>query len=277
MMTLPRAHIVVVANAKGGSGKSTTAMHVAMRLLAEGRRVALVDLDGRQQTLTRYFENRALFARTHKLDLPMPLCAVLEESGERNATAAHEAEYTQLCTVLERLLPDHHVVVVDCPGADTYLARVAHGFADTLLTPLNDSFIDVDLLAHIDADSLRMESPSWYSEMVWEQRKRRKLSDGHSIDWVVLRNRLSHTDAGNKRNVQQVLGLLAPHLGFRQVAGLGERVIFRELFLKGLTLSDVRAHKTGVTLTMNHVAAHQEVRDLVAALRLPPLPAAATG
>lgn len=274
-MNAHRAHIVVVANAKGGSGKSTTALHLAMRLISEGRRVALVDLDGRQQTLTRYLENRAEFAATHRCILPMPLCAVMEDSGERDATAAHRVEYEQLCAALERLLPDHDVVVMDCPGADTYLARVAHGFADTLLTPLNDSFIDVDLLARIDADSLRMESPSWYSEMVWEQRKRRKLSDGHAIDWVVMRNRLSRTDALNKRNVKQVLDFLAPRLGFRQISGLGERVIFRELFLKGLTLSDVRAHKTGVTLTMNHVVAHQEVRDLVAALRLPPQPAAA--
>lgn len=259
---MQRAAIVVVGNAKGGSGKSTTAMHVIVRLLSLGHRVAAIDLDGRQQTLGRYIENRATWAATRALALPMPTVRIIAPDEDN----AHS--YQSLCDALETLLPSHDFVVIDCPGSDNFLARLGHSFADTLLTPLNDSFIDIDLLGRIDADTYRVIEPSWYSEMIWEQRKKRFLKDGHRIDWVVMRNRLAHTEARNKRHVGQVLDRLAPTLGFRQVQGLGERVIFRELFLKGLTLSDLRIKDIGVALTMTHVAAHQEVRDMVQALHL---------
>jgi chromosome partitioning protein len=160
-------------------------------------------------------------------------------------------------------------VIIDCPGSDTFLARLGHGVADTLVTPMNDSFVDVDLLARVDPETYEVRSPSWYSEMIWEARKRRYLTDRHAIDWVVLRNRLSHTEARNKRHVNAVLTTLAPRIGFRHIPGLGERVIFRELFLRGLTLSDLKVANNGVQMTMTHVAAHQEIKSMVAALRLP--------
>ena len=55
-MTQP--HFIVFANEKGGTGKSTTAVHTAIALAASGHRVAALDLDGRQRTMTRYLENR---------------------------------------------------------------------------------------------------------------------------------------------------------------------------------------------------------------------------
>ena len=262
---MSRAHLIVVGNAKGGSGKSTTANHLVTRLLCQGHKVGVLDLDARQQTLTRYLENRALFGHAAKVPLPQPTGCVVAE--ERRCSDADN--HARLCATLEPLLSQQAFVVVDCPGSDTYLTRVAHGFADTIVTPINDSFIDVDLLARVDPHTFKILEPSWYSEMVFTQRKRRQLTDQHAIDWVVLRNRLSHTDARNKRHVGQVLQALCGPLGFRFANGLGERVIFRELFLKGLTLSDVRQFKTGVQLSMSHVAAHQEVRDLVNFLKLP--------
>lgn len=264
-----RAHIIVLGNAKGGSGKSTTAMHIAVRLLSLGKSVAVLDLDGRQQTLTRYFENRQEHAEKRGIELPMPTFAVVTESDEKYLDDAKDATYEFFCDTLERMSATHHFVVIDCPGSDTFLARLGHSVADTLVTPMNDSFVDVDLLARVDPDTFEVRSPSWYSEMIWEQRKRRFLSDHHAIDWVVLRNRLSHTEARNKRHVNQVLTALAPRIGFRHIPGLGERVIFRELFLKGLTLSDLKVANNGVTMTMTHVAAHQEIKDMVGALRLP--------
>jgi chromosome partitioning protein len=260
-----RGHILVVGNAKGGSGKSTTAMHIIARLQGLGHTVAVLDLDGRQQTLCRYLQNRSMFSKTKRLNLPMPAYDVVDENLSLSRATLHKL----LCKQIESFIFTHPFVLIDCPGSDTFLTRVAHGLADTIVTPVNDSFIDLDLLAHIDANSLEMVEPSWYSEMIFEQRKARLLRDKHQIDWVVVRNRMTHTDARNKRNVIKVLEKLGPSLGFRQIAGLSERVIFRELFLKGLTLTDLRAHRTGIPLSMTHVAAVQEIRDLVRNLHLP--------
>lgn len=270
-----RAHIIVVGNAKGGSGKSTTAMHVLTRLMAMGHRVAALDLDGQQQTLGRYVENRELFAARREVPLQMPTLTTLVERPGSTAKAGNDATYAAFCAALEAACLQHDTVVVDCPGADTFLSRLAHLVADTLITPLNDSFIDLDLLARIDPDTFAAHAPSWYSAMVWDLRVRRFVDDGHRLDWVVVRNRLAPHDARNKRAIAQVLARLAPTLAFRQVPGFGERVIFRELFLRGLTLSDLKLYKTGVAMTMNHVAAHAEIRALVTALKRTKRPARA--
>lgn len=267
-----RAHVVVVANAKGGCGKSTTAMHIITRLLAQNLRVGVIDLDSRQQTLSHYIQNRATFAAQKKLDLPMPDASVIDDHPASLGQQADPHLHASFTEALSEKVQRNDVVVLDGPGSDNYLVRLALGFADCLLTPLNDSFIDLDVLAQIDPDDYTMRRPGWYSELVWEQRKRRYLCDQHRIDWVVMRNRLSPTGARNKRHMQKALTSLAPRLGFRLAGGLGERVIFRELFLKGLTLSDLQAHRTGVRVTMNHVAAHQEIKALVHDLRLPRSP-----
>src|SRR5580704_12617755 len=70
------AHVIVLGNEKGGSGKSTTAMHVAVALLRAGQRVATIDLDSRQKSFTHYIENRRDWAdRTGiKLDVPKHYC-----------------------------------------------------------------------------------------------------------------------------------------------------------------------------------------------------------
>ena len=57
------AHVIVLGNEKGGSGKSTTALHIAVALLKAGQRVATIDLDSRQQSFTRYIANRQAWAR----------------------------------------------------------------------------------------------------------------------------------------------------------------------------------------------------------------------
>lgn len=267
-METQRGHVLVLGNAKGGSGKSTTAMHIITRLLATHHKVGAIDLDGQQQTFGRYMENRANFSEAHKLNLPMPALRTIVEPRLKDRTASEQQIYTQFCSALEALSTTCDCVVIDCPGSDNFTARLGHQVADTLLTPINDSFIDIDLLARVHPETFVVQKPSWYSEMVWDLRKRRFLKDRHKIDWVVMRNRLSHTDARNKRHVGQVLQKLAPKFNFRLAPGFGERVIFRELFLKGLTLSDLRLYKTGVPMTMNHVAAHQEVKSLMSLLQL---------
>jgi chromosome partitioning protein len=183
---------------------------------------------------------------------------------------AEADERARLDTAFAELLPVCDYIVADTPGSDTFLSRHAHTYADTLVTPLNDSFVDLDLLARIDAETLKVVRPSIYAETVWKQRQLRAMSGGKPVDWLVMRNRLSALAARNKRDMGAALESLAKRIGYRLAAGLSERVIYRELFLKGLTLLDLREEKTGIAMTMSHVAARQEVRDLLAALNLPP-------
>ncbi|CAN5557174.1 division plane positioning ATPase MipZ [soil metagenome] len=263
-----RAHVLVIGNEKGGSGKSTTAMHIIVSLLQDGGTVATIDLDARQGTLTRYIENRAAYAKRKEIDLPIPMHAAVQASGDQ---ADEKARFE---AALEPAVLGADYVVIDTPGSDTHLSRLAHTWADTLLTPLNDSFIDLDLLARIDPDTLKIVRPSIYAEAVWKQRQIRSMQGARPVDWIVMRNRLSSLAARNKRDMGSVIEALAKRIGFRVAAGLSERVIYKELFLNGLTLLDLKRGSGGPSLTMSHVAARQEVRDLVAALNLPPPDAA---
>ncbi|WP_281018771.1 MULTISPECIES: division plane positioning ATPase MipZ [unclassified Minwuia] len=256
------AHAIVIGNEKGGTGKSTTAMHIIVSLLHRGCRVGSVDLDARQGTLTRYVENRRATATRKGIALAWPAHQTVAASGDA------EKDAQAFFSALQQLAPFNDFVVIDCPGHDNPLSRLGHNFADTLITPLNDSFIDLDNLADVEPESFDIRRPSRYAEMVWEEKKRRMLRDRGSIDWVVLRNRLSHLDARNKRRVGDVLERLAERIGYRVVPGLTERVIYRELFLDGLTLLDVMADGSGVDVTMSHLAARQELRDLMDSLNL---------
>lgn len=264
------ARIIVLGNEKGGSGKSTTAMHILIGLLLEGGRVAAIDLDGRQRTLSRYLENRRDYVARHGLSLPVPPHAVIAPSKAESRAAAETEEAAAFDQAIADFAPQHDFIVVDCPGSDTFLARRGHSRADLLITPVNDSFVDVDLLATVDPDSRKIVRPSRYAEMVWEQRKARFALDRQSVDWVVIRNRLSSLDARNKRHVGQVLQALEKRIGFRFLPGLSERVIFRELFLSGLTLMDL--HRAGLGrgegFGMAHAAARQEMRSLLLGLGL---------
>lgn len=265
-----RAQVIVLGNEKGGSGKSTAAMHVIVALLRDGYAVGAIDLDARQATLSGYVAARAAFAEAKGLDLPLPRACAVHRS-DRDSRAEADAEETERFTAgLADLSRDCDIVVIDCPGADTHLSRLGHGYADTLITPINDSFVDFAMLAKVDPENHDVVHPSIYSEMVWEARKRRFSRDRGRIDWIVMRNRLGASEARNKRDVGSTLEALARRIGFRTVKGFGERVIFRELYLQGLTLMDVREAGLGIQLGMSHVTARAEVRALIGAIRKPP-------
>lgn len=275
-----RPQIIVLGNEKGGSGKSTTAMHVTVCLLKRGHRVGCIDLDARQGTLSRYVENRRGFSEESGLPLALPQVRHIHRS-EHEARAEAEAEEQAVLDDAISHLEDRDYIVIDTPGSDSHLSRLGHAKADVLITPLNDSFLDLDLLARIDAEGRRVLAPSVYSQMVWEQRQRRARDGRPPTDWVVMRNRLSHVDAHSKRDVGRLLRQLAKRIGFRLAPGFGERMIFRELFPKGLTLLDLREPGAGVPLNMSHLAARQEVRDLFRAIGLeephPAIKSRATG
>ncbi len=251
-------HFLVFANEKGGTGKSTTAVHSAVALAARGRRVAALDLDTRQRTLGRYLDNRAATIKRLGVELPMPAYATFDpDGGER------------LDEAIERLAEDAEIIVIDTPGRDDPYARAAMVRADTLVTPINDSFVDLDLIGEVDAETYRVRRPSFYAELVWNSRTQRAKTHGASVDWVVLRNRMQHIEARNMRRVGDALGELSRRVGFRVIPGLHERVIFRELFPKGLTLLDLQQIGQVGQVAVAHVAARQELREMIAGFALP--------
>ncbi len=265
---MSQAHIVVIGNQKGGSGKSTTAMHLIVSLLNRGYSVGSVDLDDPQATLTRYLENRRNFMGSADMILSMPEHHTLTRSFYDNRALAHGDELSRLDSCIQSLAATNDFIVIDTPGSDSHLSQVGHSYADTLVTPMNDSFIDLDLLAKVDPETHEVIRPSGYAEMVWEQKKARAIRDGGQVDWIVMRNRLSTIGSRNTRAMEEVLAALSKRIGFRIAPGFGERVIFRELFLKGLTLLDLRNPESGIRMNMSHVAARQEVRALLTTIGL---------
>jgi chromosome partitioning protein len=262
------AHIIVVGNEKGGSGKSTTSMHVATALARMGKQVGVLDLDLRQKSLARYIENRLAFMAREGHDLPCPEYRDLPEVDASQLEPGENPYDHRLSTAVAELEPICDFIIIDCPGSHTRLSQVAHSLADTLITPLNDSFIDFDLLARIDPETSRVTGPSIYSEMVWAARQLRARAGLKPIDWIVLRNRLGAQQMHNKRKVGAALEELAKRIGFRVAPGFSERVIFRELFPRGITLLDLK--DLGVdNLNISNVAARQELRDLMLELKLP--------
>ncbi len=262
------AHIIVVGNEKGGSGKSTTCMHVATALVRMGHRVGALDLDLRQRSFGRYVENRLAYLRRTGLTLPSPDYRDMPELDAATIPAGENAYDHRLSAAISMLEPTSDFILIDCPGSHTRLSQVAHSLADTLITPLNDSFIDFDLLARVDYETGRVKGPSIYSEMVWNARQLRAQAGLKPIDWIVLRNRLGAQQMHNKKKVGAALEDLSKRIGFRVAPGFSERVIFRELFPRGLTLLDLK--DTGVDqLNISNIAARQEVRDLLREIRLP--------
>ena len=250
----PQGQVVVLASHKGGTGKTTLAMHLITGLLHQGLKVASFDLDHPQHSLTRYLENRRAHVDKHGLTLPFPF-------HQSPSTPTDDLE------ILQRDIKEHrrimNTVVIDCPAGYNLASRTAIGLADTLITPINDSFIDLDLLAAIEPDSLEFRRLGPFAHVVDEVRQRRRQWKVSDIDWIVLRNRLSTIRAQNKERMADALAKLAPRLAFRSGPGLSERVLYRELFLEGTTLLDLRNEGLESRLNLSHVAARQEMRRLL--------------
>jgi chromosome partitioning protein len=269
----PNTHVIVVGNEKGGSGKTTVAMHLVIALLRQGKSVGVLDLDVRQKSLARYLENRAAWGVAQNLtseELPMPKFLPLHPCENDSRTASEADDKFRLRRTLEAFA-DCDFLLIDTPGADTHLSREAHCFADTIVTPLNDSFVDFDLLARLDPTTGAIRGPSLYAETVWRARQMREEAGvPGTIDWVVMRSRLQATNAKNKAAMAKKLAELSQQLKFRQARGFGERVIYRELFSYGMTLLDLGSKGSPRKLSsMSHLAARQELRSFLSTLRLP--------
>lgn len=256
--------VVVVGNEKGGAGKSTLAIHIATALLHSGARVSVLDLDLRQQSMAHFFDHRRAWLAANGVEAPMPVehlsSAELAKVSDEEALGRFEAAFGVAQT--------SDFVLIDTPGGDTAVSRAAHGQADLIVTPMNDSFVDFDMLGIVDPVTLDLKRPSLYSETVWNSRKIRAAQSGRTIDWVVLRNRMAPTEARNRKRVDERVQALSRRVGFREGPGLRDRVIYRELFPFGLTIADLSASIRPVAMSLQHVAARQELRALMGSLGL---------
>ncbi len=263
------ASVIVVGNEKGGAGKSTLAIHLAVSLLHGGARIGLIDLDLRQQSMGHFFSNRNKWlAANPQASLPEPTVYGLAENSASIARMAPDDKAPLFEAAFQKAGDECDFVIIDTPGGDTSLSRTAHGLADLIVTPLNDSFVDFDMLGTVDPVTLDLLKPSLYSETVWNSRKQRAVTSGRSIDWVVLINRLAPVEARNRKRLEERMATLSKRVGFRMGPGLRDRVIYRELFPFGLTIADLSPKVRPVPVSLQHIAARQEMRSVMHALGL---------
>lgn len=266
---MAQPQVIVIGNEKGGAGKSTLAIHIVTGLLHAGKKVAIIDLDLRQRSMEKFFSNRGAWTAANAQSLPMPIVPdmgdgkALAKADEAEQLARFEAAYAEAQGSAD-------IILIDTPGGDTALSRAAHARADQIVTPMNDSFVDFDLLGEVDPVTLDLKKPSIYSESVWEARKHRAITEGRqvTIDWIVVTNRLAVAEARNRRRLEERMMKLAKRVGFRVGPGLRDRVIYRELFPFGLTVADLSNDIRPVSVSLAHVAARQELRNLMQALGL---------
>jgi len=280
-------HVVVIGNQKGGSGKSTFAMHIIVALLKAGKRVASFDLDLNQLTLTRYLRNRHEWDRKHEQKLELPdhypvteevhggtlrrFISRLKKIGRAhkddfigNSALSHCADLRQFISQLKKIgrAHKHDFIVIDTPGGVQHLSLVAHGMADTLITPINDSLVDLDVLVAMDQSDLEPQ-PSVYARMVWRALEARRKITGRATDWIVVRNRLESVESSNQHQITQVLEVIQRTLGFRIACGLRERPVYREFFAAGLTVFDPIEGFTGAESNRPDLLARLEVQNLI--------------
>lgn len=258
----PRPHVIVLGNEKGGTGKSTMAMHLAVALSKMGFSVGSLDFDSRQATFSRYLANRA--ARSETLDHPL-VSPMHRQVGRQDGAVGPAAQAFDIAWAKDAFneLQGCDFIVVDTPGNDTHLARMAHVNADTLITPINDSLIDINIIAALDVENREVLGPGVYTQIVWEQNNRRVAMGITPIDWIVMRNRLTHIESRNKREITGLLTKLSHRIGFRVSPGFGERVVFREMFVEGLTLLDLNFAAPENQRASSRIAARRELGDLL--------------
>ncbi len=265
---MSNARVVVVGNEKGGAGKSTIAIHLTTALAWQDAKVAVIDLDVRQQSLGHFLASRRAWLGASDATAPMPDEFRLADKPASFIAESSDAGLARFAEILGQARESADYIVIDTPGGDTALSRAAHAAADLIVTPMNDSFVDFDLLGSVDPVTLELGKPSIYAETVWEARKQRAMTDGRKIDWVVLRNRLAVTEARNRRRLDERIEALSRRVGFRVGPGLRDRVIYRELFPFGLTVADLSPRIRPVAVSLAHVAARQELRSLMQSLDL---------
>jgi chromosome partitioning protein len=236
-------------------------------MLYRGKRVAVIDADLRQQTLSRFLANRRSWLPAAGVEAPVPLEYKLHEDPGTLAHGDPAEAVARFESAVGMAMGDADLVVIDTPGSDTAVSRCAHLQADLVVTPMNDSFVDFDVLGQLDPVTLRLLRPSLYTQVVLEARETREYHS-RRLDWVVLRNRMAATDGRNRERLTQGLETLADEVGFRMGPSLRERVTYREMFPFGLTIADLAPGLRPGGVSAPRLAAREELRDLLVALKL---------
>lgn len=249
------AHIIVIGNEKGGTGKSTIAMHLAIKLMLENFKVAVIDLDGRQGSLSKYIANRRNFCSHQHISLPTPVHYIFEPV----ANAANKIEIENL---IKELAAKFDAVIIDTPGSKNYLFELAHQYPHTLITPISDSLVDLSAIADIDPSNGDLLRAGHYAEFVWETKKNLAAQGLPYLNWIICGNKISAIRSHNKNFVFAKLENLAKLYGFRFTPGLKDRVIYKELFLDGLTVLDLNLADLHRRMTISHLAAKMELNAL---------------
>lgn len=117
------AQIVTVAQQKGGAGKTTLAINLAVCWAAQGRKVALIDIDP-QASIGAWAQLRA----ERKNAAPLTVSSV---SGWRTGTE------------IDRLKRDHDLLVIDSPPHAANEARAAIRAGNLVLVPIQLSPMDL--------------------------------------------------------------------------------------------------------------------------------------
>lgn len=254
-VTTRKGHIIVFANEKGGVGKSTSAFHTCIALCNAGERVAALDVDLRQLTFHRALWARAESATDYGVTLPGPEQIMLAQQNEQ-----------ELEEKLRMARIHHSFIVIDVGGHDSPIARRAIFMADTIVTPVNDSFIDLDMLGRIDPRNGELKTLGNFARLVEHLKEPGLAFRPKPLDWVVMQNRSRSLATKNERKIRDALTKIAPVAGFRLVPGLRERVTYRELFPLGLTLFDLEAIPE---LGRAQPNAREEIWAMLRALNLP--------
>jgi len=266
-------------------------MHIVVALLKAGKRVACFDLDLNQQTLTRYLANRQEWDRKHGRKLQLPDHYPVKERNaygtarnlkqfiaqlrkDRRARKenfidsgglSHSADLRQFISQLREIgrADKHDFIIIDTPSGVQHLSLIAHGMADTLITPINDSFFDLDVLVAMESSDLEPQL-SAYANMVWRALEARSNVSGRATDWIIVRNRLEPADSNNQRQITLVLDVLQRKLGFRVARGLLERPAYREFFAAGLTVFDfAEGSESSAEFNRSNSIARVELENLI--------------
>lgn len=251
----PKGHIIVFANEKGGVGKSTSAFHTCIALCNAGESVAALDVDLRQLTLQSALWARIESEKEYGVRLPGPEQIMLAQQNEN-----------ELEEKLRMARIHHSFIVIDVGGHDSPIARRAIFMADTIITPVNDSFIDLDMLGRIDPRTGELKTLGNFARLVAHLKEPGIAIRPKPLDWVVMQNRSRNFATKNERKVLDALERIAPVAGFRLVPGLRERVTYRELFPMGLTLFDLEAIPELGRMQPN---AREEIWTMLRSLNLP--------
>lgn len=264
---LTRTRVVVVGNEKGGAGKTTLTGLIATAMLYRGARVTALDLDLRQSSLSRFLANRRRWVEETGSPVPMPLEYKLAEDTDQLSRSDPGGIVALFEQAIIMAMGKADILVIDTPGGDTPVSRAAHLQADLVVTPMNDSFVDFDVLGVVDPVNLNLMRPSHYARVVHDARRTRQTY-GRELDWVVTPNRLSHVEARNRERLNRELETLAKQVGFRIGPALHERVAYRELFPFGLTVADLAPGVRPLGIGPPRDSVKREIDALLAALDL---------